>query len=182
VFNPQTGLFEQRDTVTNTGSITVFAVRLLVGGLRSNVFLYNATGTNGARPYVQYNSPLDPGQSVQFVLEFYVPDRQPFTNSLEAQAVAPNYVATNSGPGTAISRCFYDNRSAPPRLVIEFATIPGKNYMIIYSDDNMATWQVATPTITANATSTQWYDDGPPKTVSLPGAKPSRFYAVIRTN
>ena len=40
-------------------------------------------------------------------------------------------------------------------------------------------WQVATPTVTANATRTQWYDDGPPKTASKPGAVSSRYYRVI---
>jgi hypothetical protein len=51
--------------------------------------------------------------------------------------------------------------------------------VIIYSDDDMVTWQVATPSITANATATQWYDDGPPKTDSKPFSIPSRFYRVI---
>ncbi len=180
VFNPQTGLYEQRDTVTNTGAITVAAVRLLVGGLRTNVFLYNATGTNAGRPYVQYNSPLNPGQSVTFLLEFYVGDRHPFTNTLEAQAVLPSPAGTNSGAGVAISRAFMDNRIAgQPRFVIEFASVPGRTYTVIYSDDSMATWQVATPTITANATSTQYYDDGPPKTVSPPLSIRSRLYRVI---
>ena len=51
--NPQTGLYEQRVTVTNRGSTTIAAFRLLVGDIRStngvprtNVFLANATGTN----------------------------------------------------------------------------------------------------------------------------------------
>jgi uncharacterized repeat protein (TIGR01451 family) len=189
VFNPQTGLFEQRDTVTNSGSNTVAAVRLLVGNLHllsacstNYLVLYNAAGvdTNSGRPYVEYNRPLDPGSNVQFTLEFYDAGRCPFTNTLEAQAVFPsgtNNVGTN---GVAISREFVDNRIAgQPRFVIEFPTVPGKTYTVIYSDDNMATWQVATPSITANATSTQWYDDGPPKTSSPPLSNRSRFYRVI---
>src|SRR5207244_7486056 len=87
VFNPQTGLFEQNVTVTNIGDATAAAVRLLVGGLRTNVYLYNASGTNGGIPYAQYNAPLDPGHTVLFSLEFYVADRRPFTDTLEAQAV-----------------------------------------------------------------------------------------------
>jgi uncharacterized repeat protein (TIGR01451 family) len=61
--NPQTGLYEQRVTVTSRGPTTIAALRLLVGDIRStnglprtNVVLVNATGTNvDGRPYVQYN-------------------------------------------------------------------------------------------------------------------------------
>jgi len=180
VFNPQTGLFEQNVTVTNTGDVTAAAVRLLVGGLRTNVYLYNAGGTNVGRPYVQYNSPLDPNQTVQFVLEFYDGDRKPFTNSLEAQSVLPDTTGTNSGAGVAIDRAFVDSRiPGSPRFVIEFASIPGRTYTVIYSDDNLRTWTAATPSITANATRTQWYDDGPPKTRSQPLSNASRMYRVF---
>jgi hypothetical protein len=45
---------------------------------------------------------------------------------------------------------------------------------------NAAVWYVATPSVTATANITQWYDDGPPKTASPPAATPSRFYRVIQ--
>ena len=188
VFNPQTGLFEQHATVTNTSAATVAAVRLLVGDIRStngvprtNVFLFNASGTNSdPRPYVQYNSPLDPGQFVTFVLEFYVPDRRPFTNTLEAQAVLPATIGTNAGVGIHIDRIFLDNRTVgEPRFILEWVSIPGRVYTILYSDDDMQTWKAATPSFTANATHSQWYDDGPPKTESKPLSIGSRFYMVI---
>jgi uncharacterized repeat protein (TIGR01451 family) len=180
VFNPQTGLFEEQVTVTNIGSTTVLGVRLLVGGLPSGVTLYDATGTNNGTPYVQYNFPLDPSNTVSFALEFYDPSRLPFTNSLTAIAILP---ANSGSPGTngvVISQIFLDTRIAgDPRIVIGFPTTPGNIYTIIYSDNNLFTWQVATPSITANATSTQWYDDGPPKTDSKPFSITSRFYRVI---
>jgi uncharacterized repeat protein (TIGR01451 family) len=181
VFNPQTGLFEQRVTVTNTGSATAAAVRLLVGGLRSGVTLYNASGTNGTRSYVQYNAPLNPGQTVTFVLEFYVPDRRPFTDTLEAQAVLPAVAQTNLSGGVYVDTAFVDSRiPGQPRFVIEFASIPGRTYTIIYSSD-LRNWTAATPSIKANANRTQWYDDGPPKTTSLPlsNASTTRYYQVI---
>jgi len=164
-------------TVTNIGSGTAAAVRLLVGGLRTGVTLYNASGTNGARPYAQYNAPLDPGQTVTFILEFYVPDRRPFSDTLEAQAVMPENGHTATG-GVPIARSFMDYRRAgDPRFVIEFASIPGRTYTVIYSTD-LSHWTAATPAITANANRTQWYDDGPPKTVSKPSTG-SRYYQVI---
>ena len=74
---------------------------------------------------------------------------------------------------------FVDPRFEEPRYVIEFASIPGRTYTILYSDDNMATWKVATPSITANSNRKQWYDDGPPKTDAKPFSIGSRYYRVI---
>ena len=70
-------------------------------------------------------------------------------------------------------------RTNGTRFVIEFASVPGKVYTIIYSSD-MVTWKVATPSVTANANVTQWYDDGPPKTESQPISVGTRFYRVIQ--
>jgi hypothetical protein len=188
VLNPQTGLYEQRVTVTNTGSMTVAAFRLLVSNIRStngvprtNVFLANATGTNvDARPYIQYNAPLDPGSRVTLILEFRVSDRRPFTNSLEAIAVLPAAAGTNAGPGVEIDRWFLDERFAEPRFVIEWTSVPGRTYTVIYSDTAInGPWLVATPTVTAAANRVQWYDDGPPKTISPPSSVNSRYYRVI---
>jgi uncharacterized repeat protein (TIGR01451 family) len=178
-FNPQTGLFEQRVTVTNTSLSTVPATRLYVSGLRSNVFLRNASGTNAGVPYAQYNSPLNPGANVTFLLEFYVVDRRPFTNTLQnitAEAVLPT-VVTNAGNGMSIRRIFIDFREANnPRVVVEFPTVPGRVYTILYTEDFL-TWKAATPSVTASANVTQWYDDGPPKTESRPTNL--RYYRVI---
>jgi len=177
--NPQTGLYEQSVTVTNTGPVTAAAVKVYVLGLRSGVQLYNLTGTDENGPYVQYNAPLNPAQAVTFLLEFFVPDRGSFTDSFQAIAILP----ASSGPvsgGFAINRVFTDMRvPGSPRLVVEFTTVPGQVYTVIYSDDGMATWQVATPSITATATITQWYDDGPPETLSNPLSGGSRLYRVI---
>jgi uncharacterized repeat protein (TIGR01451 family) len=183
IFNPQTGLFEERVTVTNIGLSTVAAVRLYVSGLRSNVFFHNPSGTNNGIPYAQNNSPLNPAQTAVFMLEFYVPDRRPFTNALAAEGVLPEpkttSTGTNTGPGMNISRVFVDSRQpGNPRLVIEFSSVRGRVYTILYSDD-LTTWKVATPSVTASANVTQWYDDGPPKTESKPLTAGSRYYRVL---
>ena len=180
-FNPQTGLYEESVTVTNTGSNTVAGVRLLVSGLRSGVSLYNATGTNTGTPYVESDFPLNPTNTVVFALEFYNPRRLPFTNTLTAVGILPpNSGSTGTNGSVAINTIFVDTRIAgDTRYVIEFNTIPGKTYTIIYSDD-LLTWKVATPSITANANVTQWYDDGPPKTDNKPASLISRYYRVIQ--
>jgi len=180
ILNPQTGLFEETVFVTNTTPVAIPGLRLTVGGLRSGVSLYNATGTNANKPYVQYNFPLDPGQVVRFRLEFFVLDRLPFTNTLTAESVVAVATGTNNSSSfITIKRAFMDVRiGGEARFVIEFESVIGKTYTIIYSDDTM-TWKVAVPSIKAVATRTQWYDDGPPKTDSKPKTVPSRSYRVI---
>jgi uncharacterized repeat protein (TIGR01451 family) len=188
VLNPQNGLFEQRVTVTNVSSTTVAAFRMLVGNIRgtngvprTDVTLVNATGTNvDSRPYVQYNSAVDPGSNVTLILEFFVPDRKPFTNSLEVVATLPAGVDTNAAAGVVTDRAFMDMRLAEPRFVIEWTSVPGTTYTILYSDGSPSgPWFVATPTVTAMNNRVQWYDEGPPKTASKPASVSSRYYRII---
>ena len=178
--NPQTGLYEESVTVTNTGTVTVAGFQLFVGGLRSGVSLYSATGTNNGLPYIQYNSALNPTSFVSLILEFYNPSRLAFTNSLSAVAILPPNTCTSGTNGSVlINRVFLDNRFTPARVVVEFGSVPGKIYTILYSTNlTAAVWKVATPTVIANANVTQWYDDGPPETDSLPG--PTRYYRIIQ--
>jgi uncharacterized repeat protein (TIGR01451 family) len=180
VFNPQTGLYEEAVTVTNTGVVTIAGFRLYVGGLRSGVSLYNANGTNNGLAFVQYNFALDPSNHVGLILEFYNPSRLAFTNTVTAEAILPPDTSTNGTNGSVlINRIFPDNRFVPARVVIEFGSVPGKNYTILYSTNlTSSVWKVATPTVTANANVTQWYDDGPPKTDSKPGGV--RYYRIIK--
>ncbi len=190
-FNPQTQLYEEFVSVTNIGLAPVHALRLSVGGLPSRVTLYNGTGTNNGVPYVEYDppydSPLNPypqaGNSVTFTLEFFVTDRRPFTKSLTATAIiAPVVAPVNSTNGaTIVQSGFNDVRNpANPRFLVEFTSIPGRTYTVEYSDDDMVTWQLAVPSIVASTTSTFWYDDGPPVTVTPPPyPNAGRFYRVL---
>ena len=180
VFNPQTGLFEQRVTINNKGSTTVPALQLCITGLRTNIRVWNASGTNAGVPYLQLNSPIDPGQTRTVRIEYYVPDRRAFTPVITMKTVMPVAAAPVSSAGSVdIDRCFMDSRAGEePRFVIEFTSIPGRTYTIIYSDDT-TNWAAATPSVTATANRTQWYDDGSPKTVSRPASKTSRFYRVL---
>ena len=69
------------------------------------------------------------------------------------------------------------------QLTIEFASIPGRTYVVQYSADmNSQAWQSTVPPIVATGTKTQWTDSGPPKTVSPPGTPGQRFYRVVQTN
>ncbi len=178
ILDAQTGLYAQQVNVTNTGSVTVPAIRLTVRDLRAGVTLHNASGLNAGWPCVRYDASLNPGEGVTFVLEYYVPDRLPFSSTLEVEEVLPSSRNTNPSGATAIDRSFLD-RSDPanPRFTIEFPSVPGRAYTIIYTDD-LVNWSAATPSITAAASVTQWHDDGPPKTSSKPGSG-NRFYRVL---
>jgi uncharacterized repeat protein (TIGR01451 family) len=189
-FDPQTGFFEESVTVTNIGSAVVHALRLYIGNLPGGVSLYNATGTNNGVPYVEYdppyNTPILPypiyttNCSVTFVLEFYVSNREQFTNSLTAVAIVPPTAATMPAGTVITSTITPDNRNpSDVRYLITFNSVPGRTYSIEYSDDDMVTWNIAVPSIVASANVTQWYDDGPPETDSKPITLSSRFYRVI---
>ncbi len=184
-WNPVTQLYEEFVSVTNIGPWAVHALRLYIGGLRSGVTLYDATGTNGGVPYVEYDPPYDsplnpypaPNNNVTFVLELYSANGQPFTNSLTVVPIlAPPTQSVSGNPVTNISINIIDARGPNERFLIQFPSIPGRTYTIEYSDDDMATWNIAVPSIIASATFTLWYDNGPPETLSLPS---SRFYRVI---
>ena len=187
-FNPQTGLYEEDISVTNLGTVAVHALRLYIGKLRSGVTLYNATGTNNGVPYVEYDppysSPLNPfpavDSSVTFVLEFYVANRLPFTNSLTAVAINPPPAGLTNGAPVVITQEFLDQRNPNDiRFLIEFDSIPGRTYTILYTDDLTQPWLIAVPSIVASANTTQWYDDGPPETLSKPLSSGSRYYQVL---
>ncbi len=181
IYNPQTGLFEQRVTVSNESSNTIAALRIFISNLRTNIRVWNAAGVLNGTNYVQYNRPLNPGQSATFRVEYYVPDRRPFTPVLRSEETLPvPQPSAQGGTGVAIDHSYLDTRvPGEPRLFIEFTSTPGRIYTIIYSDD-MKSWKAATPSVPATANRTQWYDDGPPKTDAKPAGLGSRFYRVIQ--
>ena len=177
--NPQTGLYEETVIVTNTSPVNVPGFLAEVTGLPSSVTLYNLAGTTNGYPYVTYNSQVNSGQTATLLLEFYNPNRLNFTNGLIVlpySQVTTNITTTNGMFGLYYH--FMDTNSTPNRYVLEFNSIPGKTYTIYYSSD-LISWTAAVPTITAVASYTIWYDDGPPKTISLP-VSTNRFYQILQ--
>ena len=178
--NPQTGLFEETVTVTNLGTAVIHGLRLYVSNLLSNVTLYNATGTTNGVPYVEYDPPYNspiyntppynaPSNSVTFVIQFYEAHPLPITNQLMAVAILePTTASVINGVVGHIESLFFDQRVPnDERLLIEFSTISGHTYTVEYSSD-LVTWNIATPSIVGGANQIQWYDDGPPETLSKP--------------
>jgi hypothetical protein len=175
--NPQTGLLEQTIGLSNIGTSAVESAHVIVTGLTNR--LYNAAGTNNGSPFAAYTAPLEPGESVTLLLEYYVPSRKTFpvpdSAYIAVGAPMPNLQVTNA-PGIDITRTFALTNGS---ILIEFSSIPGRTYTIYYSSNmNFEEALMAQPPVVAPANQTQWIDDGPPKTISAPPDSPSRFYRV----
>ncbi len=177
-YNPQTGLMDQTIRLSNAGTSSVASARVIVSGLTN--WLYNAAGTNNGNPFVAYGAALDPGQSVDLALEYFVPTRLPITvpNSAYTPVAVPENRALPPA-GTSFSITTVTNL-APGAVLIEFQAVRGRTYTILYSENSAFTNPlVAQPSIVAQADRVQWIDDGPPKTISSPINAASRFYRVI---
>ena len=176
-FNPQTGLFEQRVRVSNLGPSTNFpGVAVFIRGLPRDVRVYNGSGSTNS-PFVTHDFPVASGQSVDFVIEYYRANRQPFTQPVYSPTI---FIPGSSKPNGRIFSIDRAQLTEGNRMHIEFTAEAGKRYLVQYRDNiTSAPWQSAFPAVTAGANRVQWFDDGPPKTESPPGAVGNRFYRVI---
>ena len=175
-YNPQTGLMEQTILLSNIGTNSVLSARVIVSGLTN--WLYNAVGTNAGLPFVTYNSTLGTNQSVVMLLEYFVPTRVAVANPILTAVAVPavNFTAfTNS----SLSITTFTNLSGG-RWLVEFQSVPGRSYTVLYSDNFGAMWSSAQPAITAPADRIQWIDNGPPKTATHPSNTVSRLYRVLQ--
>jgi len=174
-YDPQTGLMEQTARFTNGGTNAVPSARVVVSGLTNQLF--NAVGTNSGSPFVIYGATLATNQSVDLLLEYFVPTRQPVANPVLA-AVAVPAVDLSAPAGTPINITAVTNLAAGG-VLIEFPAVPGSSYSVVYSDNvAFANALAAQPPIMAPADRVQWIDNGPPETISQPAGTAARFYRV----
>jgi len=176
-FEPQTGLMEQRIAVTNTGSSAVDAFRVSVEGLTNA--LMNASGTNNGMPFVSHGAALAASNSIELVLEYFNPTRQPGADPVLTAYPTPTPDLTpRTGTGVPISSLvLYEDGTT----LIEFESAPGAHYQVLYASElGNNTFLGSLPEVTAVANRTQWIDYGPPRTTSQPSDAPARFYQVIQ--
>lgn len=173
-FNRQTGLYVQTLTLTNSGNADTNSFRLEVGGLAAGTVVYGGSGTTGAGvPFVQFDTPVAPGQSVQFQLEYFVPNRA---------MPAPTFTLTPGTPLTLpnpVGAPFTVDKMQvvqPGRILLEFPSVPGNLYAVEYSDD-LVLWKRAGSAFAAGGNRVQWIDYGPPKTATVPTS--ARFYRIV---
>jgi hypothetical protein len=177
-FNPQTGLMEQTIRLSNAGTNSVPAARVIVTGLTNTLF--NAVGTNYGDPFVLHAAQLDPGQSVELLLEYFNPTRLPTVVSNSAY-IAVGVPAVDLTPASTNALAITNIVCLPSgAALIEFPSTPNASYTILYSEEAAFTNVLsAVPAIIAPADRVQWIDSGPPKTISHPTNVTMRFYRVL---
>lgn len=176
ILDRQTGLFRQVFPLQNNSSTPQPGIRLIVRNLPTGVRLWNASGTlsNGI-PFIDFAATLAPGQTVNFILEYYVPNRvRPAGMTFEAAPFGAT-IPAGSSEGTVITPgLFADNR-----VGIQFAAVTNGLYAIEYSSvlsTNASDWKRAWPDVFSGANVVQWIDEGPPKTETRPASANVRFY------
>ena len=175
--NVQSGLYEQRVTISNANSSTIDAVRVSILDLPAGVVVVNAAGTLNGNPFIQYNLPLAPGQSVSLLIEYYSPDPAviPITTSFlpEVTSVMPPLNPTGQIiDGVTVSRLI-DNR-----LAISFTSLADRTYYVQFSDDG-TNWTTSLAPLEGTGRRIVWVDNGPPKTPSDTVDGSVRTYRVV---
>ena len=173
--NVQSGLYEQRVTISNDNNSTIDAVRVSVRDLPAGVVVINAAGTLAGNPFIQYNLPLAPGQSVSLLIEYYSPDPGVITTSFlpEATSVLPPLNPTGQIIDEVPVSRLIDNR-----LAISFTSLENRTYYVQYSEDAI-NWATSLAPIEGTGRRIIWVDNGPPKTPSDTAGGLNRFYRVL---
>ncbi len=170
--NPQTGLFEQRLTITNEAARAIGGFTLSIRGLTDGYEVYqNEAGE------IVYGSPMGAGESVTMVLEYYsqISGKVP-TPELEVATILPEPLVEAGELGVGIEKV---KRLEDGSILLEFPSDAGARYLIQYSLEMNKWFNSPVPVNGKNGT-TQWLDQGLPRTNCHPSECPSRFYRVLK--
>jgi hypothetical protein len=175
-----TGLFLQTVRISNPTPRSFPALRLWIrldtNSLAHGVRVWNSAGASNGLPYLAWNQPLTPGQSVDLSVEYYIPDRRTMPNPALSVEVAPADPAQEPvGTPLAVDRCSW---LADGTVWVEFGTVSNRLYYMQYGSD-LQQWRTALPAITGTGRRVSWLDSGPPKTDCLPQAATNRFYRIL---
>lgn len=169
ILDRQNLLMQQLITVSNASPSNATSARVMLANIDYKVV--NAVGTNDGDAFVVHAAPLAPSQTVEFLLEYFIPEREP--------RPFPNFIAYSAGnidltppAGTSVSATNKIRRPVGlltlPNSVVEFAATPGASYQILYTTNMSSPVIKALPPLVAQANRVQWIDYGPPKTLSRP--------------
>ncbi|MBI5772705.1 MAG: cadherin-like domain-containing protein, partial [Verrucomicrobia bacterium] len=190
LFNPQTGLYEQKVQVVNVTPFEIKAFRLFATNLPAAITFYNAMATNDATygPYVQFNQSLAAGAATVVTLEYFNRTYAPFTPGLKLtllaspnSAVEPPLLSQLRPVTGTVQPIFGYTPDGRTKWYIFFPTQLGRTYYVRYTDD-LLTWRTSSVPIQGNGSIMHWMDDGFPTTSSTPptsGGTSSRFYTVF---
>jgi hypothetical protein len=173
----ESNLFYQIVQITNPGAQPLAGARVFVPGLPAGTQVYNAAGTVAGVPYLEYDSPIAPGQTVQFYIQLF--------STGAASLIKPNIIldvtTTNEIVNPAQAPFILDvpSQSTAGSFTLGFSSAPNQSYYIQYSSD-LNNWKTVTFPIIGVGSRVEWLDDGPPKTDGLPQGQPARFYRAFR--
>jgi hypothetical protein len=175
--NRQDGLFEQSVTITNPTPYTFTSVRVWIEDLAPLVYVFNATGTNGGIPYIDYLLPIAGGAAGSFVIQYYVASRIPPVPTLVPQVLGADYGSAKLPPSApVVDACQY---MADGTFQISFFASTGYNYYIQYCSSLGSIWKTSPQVIAGAGTQVHWTDSGPLSTDSLPSTQATRFYRIM---
>jgi hypothetical protein len=177
IFNPQNAYMEQLVLVTNSGSNAAPSARVVFTNL--NYKVANASGTNNGNPFVVHPATLQPTQSVELLIEYFIPEREPRPDpQFIAYSVGTvNAAASTTGTAIAITNIAWRKPfgvMAESNVVLYFPATRGRTYEIQYTSNATFSGALkALPPLVAQANAVQWIDYGPPKTISRPVLGPT---------
>lgn len=193
VFNPQTGVYEQKVRVVNNTPFDFQGFRLYPSGLAAQVKLWNRTGSDAGGDYVEFTGtpvPANGGQQV-ITLEYFNPTFKPFTAPLRLELIngtggSGGGKSTLTGTTVPVSAHRGYTPDLRAKFYVQFQTRPGKTYVIQYSDElpgvGAGSWSSSPVQVSGNGNLMQWMDEGPPSTRSLPFTDSIRLYRVVELN
>jgi hypothetical protein len=129
--NRQNGLFEQYARIVNpTPYSFVNGVRLLIANLDTTNTVYNATGTNSSGiPYIDVTAPLPSSNSVDVLVQYYVPNQRSVPNPTLIAQPLPFTIPSPVSPVLAAAR------RTEAGIVVQFPTTRDRLYYLQSSSD-----------------------------------------------
>ncbi len=178
--DPASGLFLQTIQITNPTPYAFKALRLSVqldaDSLASGVGIGNATGTNNGVPYVEWNSPLAAGQSLDLELAYDIPDPQTMPDpAFTVEVVPADPASPPTGPVLIVDHVVQLTNRV---IRVGFTTLSNRIYYVQYSR-NLVAWKTVHPPIMGTGEDLHWLDLGPPETETPSESEPNRFYRLL---
>ncbi len=170
----QTGLFDQRVRIENLGVETIPAFVAAVTNLPSPVRVLGTRMDVAGQSWFWQSSPLLPGESVEWHVEYYDPTRRGvFSPQLVFALEIPEFVEP-TGPAMTVRRALPLSEGA---ILVEFDAPRGYVVWVEYGAD-LEEWQTAGGPVLGNGQRVFWLDQGPPKTASHPAEDEQRYYRL----
>ena len=174
--NAQTSLYEQNIRIVNTTPFPLVSFTVSVPNLPAGVLLESASGYDASgTPFIAGVAQLAPGASTTLILQYFSPNAQPFTSPAARLLLAEaTSLPTPSGTVTPVKEVVTGYLG---RTYLEFPSIAGDTYWVMYSDSQGATWQTSTVPVLGTGGPIFWMDSGPPNTSSVPPS--GRIYQLL---